>query len=70
MVEVEVVYGKNAGAVWRTLNEKGQLGIRDIAKQTKLSAIEVNGALGWLARENKVRLLEKGKKILYELSGS
>ncbi|MCX6814794.1 MAG: winged helix-turn-helix domain-containing protein [Candidatus Aenigmarchaeota archaeon] len=66
---MEVVYGKNAGAVWRALNEKGKLGLRDISKFTKLSMLEVNGAIGWLAKENKVRMVENGAKVFYELTG-
>ena len=69
MVVMEAVYGKNAGMVWRALNEKGKLGIRDISKFTKLSVLEVNGAIGWLARENKVRITGNGIKVVYELAG-
>jgi hypothetical protein len=69
MAVVEAVYGRNAGMVWRALNEKGKLGIRDISKHTKLSMLDVNGAIGWLARENKVRIVESGVKVFYELSG-
>ena len=67
-MEVHTIYGKNAGIVWRTLNEKGQLGLRELSKHTSLSMLEVNGAIGWLARENKVRLVEKGAKTVYELA--
>ena len=69
MVMVEAVYGKNAGMVWRALNERGKLGIGDISKHTKLSMLDVNGAMGWLARENKVRVLRSGTKVIYELTG-
>jgi hypothetical protein len=69
MVMVEAVYGKNAGAVWRALNEKGKMGVGDISKHTKLSMLDVNGAIGWLARENKVRLIQSGTKVMYELTG-
>lgn len=69
MVGVEAVYGKNAGLVWRALNEKGRLGLRELSKHTDLSMLEVNGAIGWLARENKVRIADTGTKIAYELSG-
>lgn len=69
MVTVETVYGKNAGAVWRALNEKGKLGLRDISKFSKLSMLETNGAIGWLARENKVKMVHNGAKVLYELTG-
>ena len=69
MAAVEIVYGKNAGVVWRTLNEKGKLGLRDISKFSKLSMLEVNGAIGWLARENKIKMVDNGAKVLYELTG-
>jgi len=69
MVVAEAVYGKNAGMVWRALNEKGKLGIRDISRFTKLSVLEVNGAIGWLARENKIKMVDSGAKVFYELSG-
>jgi hypothetical protein len=69
MVMIEAVYGKNAGVVWRALNEKGKMGIGDISKHTKLSMLDVNGAIGWLARENKVRVLHNGTKAMYELTG-
>lgn len=68
-MNAEAVYGKNAGVVWRALNEKGKLGMRDLSKFTKLSMLEVNGAIGWLARENKVRIVDNGTKIHYELTG-
>ena len=69
MAAVEIVYGKNAGIVWRTLNEKGKLGLRDISKFSKLSMLEANGAIGWLARENKVKMIHNGTKVIYELAG-
>ncbi len=69
MAAVEAVYGRNAGMVWRALNEKGKLGISDISKHTKLSTLDVNGAIGWLARENKVKIVQSGAKVLYELTG-
>jgi hypothetical protein len=68
MVEVHTIYGRNAGIVWRTLNEKGQLGLRELSKHSKLSMLEVNGAIGWLARENKVKLVDRGTKTVYELA--
>jgi len=69
MVGVEIVYGKNAGLVWRALNEKGKLGLRELSKHTKMSMLEVNGAIGWLARENKVKIVNSGSKVVYELTG-
>ena len=69
MAAVEAVYGKNAGVVWRTLNEKGKLGLRDISKFSNLSMLEVNGAIGWLARESKIKMVENETKVLYELAG-
>ena len=69
MVGAESVYGKNAGIVWRALNEKGKLGMRELSKATDLNMLEVNGAIGWLARENKIRITGNGIKVVYELTG-
>lgn len=47
--------GTWAGAVWTTLNEKGAMTIKEIKKETKLREKDVYAALGWLAREDKVK---------------
>lgn len=50
--------GTWAGAVWTVLNENGALTVKEIKKVTKLREKDVYAALGWLAREDKVKFEE------------
>lgn len=52
--------GTWAGLVWSALNTADVLGIKQLKKITKLKEKEIYAALGWLARENKVRFEESG----------
>lgn len=52
------VIGNWAGIVWNVLNEEGALTVKDIKKNTKLREKDVYAALGWLAREDKVKFVE------------
>lgn len=47
------VIGANAGAIWEAL-QGGALSTKAIKKATKLKEADLNLALGWLARENKI----------------
>ena len=47
-------FGKNAGKIWATLNERGPMIEEDIIKATRLKDREFYSAVGWLARENKI----------------
>jgi len=49
--------GINAGLVWATL-EKGELNVKAVKKATKLAEKDLNLALGWLAREGKIKFNE------------
>jgi len=68
MVGVEEVFGVLAGKVWNTLKEKGNLTVGEIAKLASLSREEAMAGLGWLARENKIRIEYHGKKRHYSLN--
>ena len=57
--------GTNAGKIWQRL-EHGELtdtSINKVKKDCQLNSIEFFLALGWLARENKVKFLEGEKKV-------
>lgn len=54
MRDITGKFGKNAGKIWSTLNEKGPMGKEDLVKVTKLKDREFYSAIGWLARENKI----------------
>jgi len=55
------------GKTWRALGELGEAGAGDIAKRIKEKEDVVNLAVGWLAREDKIRFLSKRNKILFSL---
>ena len=49
--------GINAGLIWTAL-ESGELNVKAIKKATKLAEKDLNLALGWLAREGKIKFNE------------
>jgi DNA-binding transcriptional ArsR family regulator len=64
---VESLFGIKAGIVWQTLNKNGPSNIGELVKATSLSREEVYGALGWLGREDKIVLEQKGRAMLFSL---
>lgn len=50
--------GTWAGEVWNALNGNGELNLKQLKKATKLKDKEVFAAIGWLAREGKVNVVE------------
>jgi hypothetical protein len=55
MSDIIELYGKNAGKVWKSLQENGPQVRSKLLKDTELTKNEFYSALGWLARENKIR---------------
>ncbi len=49
--------GNNAGLIWTAL-EGGELNVKAVKKTTKLTEKDLNLALGWLAREGKIKFNE------------
>lgn len=47
--------GGNAGKVWRTLETRGEVDISSIAEISQIKTQDAYSALGWLAREDKVK---------------
>lgn len=47
-------FGENAGKVWEALNCKGPLSETKLLTMTMLDERELQAAIGWLARENKI----------------
>ena len=64
---VESLFGANAGIVWKTLNQNGPSNLASIVKSTSLSREEVFGALGWLGREDKIVVEQKGRAMVFSL---
>jgi len=55
MIEVTEEFGFNAGRVWKALEMHGPLTEVQLMEETSLRENEVFAAVGWLARENKIR---------------
>ena len=53
--------GKHAGIVWRLLDHNRKWEYNELKEATGLSDRDLNAAIGWLAREDKVQF-ETGTK--------
>ena len=61
--------GEAAGLIWRTLESEGPMTKETLKSKTRLDSEILNMALGWLSREDKIRMERKGKrKILSKVS--
>lgn len=60
--------GENAGLIWNALQE-GALSLKALKKATKLKEADLNLALGWLARENKI-ILKRLRRIPWLVSSN
>ncbi|MFA5259921.1 MAG: winged helix-turn-helix domain-containing protein [Candidatus Omnitrophota bacterium] len=58
---------ETVGKTWRALGELGEADAGDIAKRIKEKEDVVNLAIGWLAREDKIRFSSKRNKTLFSL---
>lgn len=56
----------NSGIVWNLLVEQGALPVRKIGELTGFREIMIVLALGWLAKENKIRFFEQSETIYVE----
>ncbi|MEG1616255.1 MAG: winged helix-turn-helix domain-containing protein [Bacteroidales bacterium] len=62
------VIGSNAGLIWNALNAENGQTLKSLKKATKLKDKEIYLALGWLAREGKVKFNESDDEIMIELA--
>jgi len=61
------IIGENAGKVWKILESKGQVDMSLIAKITQTTIQDAYSALGWLAREDKIKTIDRNKQIKIKL---
>ena len=60
--------GKNAGIVWRQLSHNRKWEYNELKEATGLSDRDLNAAIGWLAREDKIQFEttnKDGRDYLY-----
>ena len=60
--------GSTAGAVWHKLLEHGQLTITQLSKEVDAPRDRVMQAVGWLAREDKLRIEVQARRKLISLN--
>lgn len=61
---MEDAIGESAGKVWRYLEAQGPRSVSQIQRGTGLSQSLTYLALGWLAREGKIRFEQEGRALL------
>jgi len=59
--------GTAAGKIWEYLNENGEASVNKIIKETGLNRNEVQRAIGWLAKEDKLNFETQGRTELLSL---
>ena len=59
--------GINAGLIWSVI-ENGELNVKAVKKATKLAEKDLNLALGWLAREGKIKFNEVESDVFISLA--
>jgi len=60
--------GEAAGKVWKALQDKKEIGITQLPKVLKLKSDIAYQALGWLAREDKIKYRSQDGKLYISLS--
>ncbi len=59
--------GEDAGKIWHLINNDGKMSTSAAMKVLDLPERKMLMAIGWLARENKLKFHVKGKQIFLEL---
>jgi Winged helix-turn-helix domain (DUF2582) len=62
--------GTTAGAIWQTLNSKGELSLPGLKQQVEAKSPVFEWAIGWLAREDKVVITRRQKSYRVRLNES
>ncbi len=59
--------GEAAGKVWMFLKQNGESNLNQLKKGIKADPNLILQAIGWLAREDKLRIEKEGRFITYAL---
>ena len=60
--------GAAAGKIWKFLNKNGPTSISKVATETGITKNDIQRAIGWLAREEKITIEQKGRTETISLS--
>jgi hypothetical protein len=61
--------GATAGEIWAYLEKKGRSSVSAVEKAASAPKREVQMAIGWLAREDKIELAEEKRTLYVWLKG-
>jgi hypothetical protein len=64
----EEIFGLNAGKVWHVLKGNGPMTIQKISSKACIDEKGTYGALGWLSREGKIKVVETKNALMFELT--
>ena len=59
--------GETAGQIWQLLNENGPTKIAELVKSLDCPRDQVMQGIGWLAREDKIRITIESRSRIVEL---
>jgi hypothetical protein len=64
------IIGEAAGLVWQALSGNGIANAKELSRKTGLKPKQLERAIGWLAREKKLQIVNKdGKEEISLLEG-
>lgn len=55
------IIGDAAGKIWQYLSDNGPSSVTKIEKETEISRNDIQRAIGWLAKEDKLLIETKGR---------
>ena len=59
--------GETAGKIYKTLEQKGEMTLAKLLKEVGTDEALFNQAIGWLAREDKIEVVEEGHSRVVSL---
>ena len=62
-----VQIGETAGKIWQLLDIQGELTLTRIKSEVKAEDLILHAALGWLAREKKIKIVKSGRSLTISL---
>ena len=62
-MEINAQVGETAGRIWHLLNDEGPQTFSQLKKKLNGSGELLSFALGWLAREEKVDIMQEKKTV-------
>ncbi len=66
-MDIQNQVGETAGKVWQALSEGGPQTVTQLQRKLNGSSELLNFALGWLAREDKIEIIQDKKSLRVQL---